>query len=286
MFPSGLPVEPGDDLWNAPALLRIRCSSCLSMPAGTLRQSVPVARPGMAIAHCLPSEDHRPRILTSGFHRCLVETVVPPTISPHYPTHVTCHGPPILRALGRVPDHLQTPTPGSFSQAVARQDACALAQPCARHSPPRQGRWLQMAAIERSALARPCLDRRLGDLETFNKAVASWTDQRHHARTTVQWKLTTTEARQQLKRTYPMLQDSFERALASLAPACAALARSLKGRLPLPERVAAPRLRRRCESRRSTRQESSRLPFWLIACRLDITTSGGGRLTPDVTRVS
>ena len=68
------------------------------------------------------------------------------------------------------------------------------------------GSWLNMAEIELAALARQCLDRRIGDIDTF-KEVAIWTDERNHARKTVQWKFTKTEARQTLKRKYPMLQD-------------------------------------------------------------------------------
>ena len=64
-----------------------------------------------------------------------------------------------------------------------------------------------MAEIELSALARQCLDRRIGDMDTFNKEVAIWTDKRNQARKTVEWKFTKTEARKKLKRKYPMLQD-------------------------------------------------------------------------------
>jgi len=64
-----------------------------------------------------------------------------------------------------------------------------------------------MAEIELSALARQCLDRRIGHIDTFKKEVTFWTDNRNHACKTVQWKFTTTEARQTRKRKYPMLQD-------------------------------------------------------------------------------
>jgi hypothetical protein len=106
-----------------------------------------------------------------------------------------------------VQDNLNPHPPGSFSQALAPQDAFALAQQFARHDTPLQGSWLHMAEIALSALARPCRDRRLGDLATFKQEVALWTAKRNHARTTVQWKFTPTAARQKLKRKYPLLQD-------------------------------------------------------------------------------
>jgi hypothetical protein len=90
---------------------------------------------------------------------------------------------------------------------LAPQEAFDLAQKFELHYTPIKGSWLNMAEIELSALARQCLDRRIGDMDTFKKEVAIWTDKRHHARKTVEWKFTKTEARKKLKRKYPMLQD-------------------------------------------------------------------------------
>jgi DDE superfamily endonuclease len=106
-----------------------------------------------------------------------------------------------------VQDHRNTHTPGSFYQAFAPPEAVDLAQKFARHDTPIQGSWLNMAEIELSALARQCLDRRIGTIDTFKKEVTCWTDHRNHVCTTVQWKFTTTEACQKLNRKYPMLQD-------------------------------------------------------------------------------
>jgi hypothetical protein len=106
-----------------------------------------------------------------------------------------------------VQDNLNTHTPGSFYQALPPQDAFELAQKFELHYTPLKGSWLNMAEIELSALARQCLDRRIGDIDTFTPEVAIWTDERNHARKTVQWKFTKIEARQKLKRKYPMLQD-------------------------------------------------------------------------------
>jgi DDE superfamily endonuclease len=106
-----------------------------------------------------------------------------------------------------VQDNLNTHTPGSFYQALAPQEAFDLAQKFELHYTPIKGSWLNMAEIELSALARQCLDRRIGNIDTFKKEVALWTDNRNHACKTVQWKFTTPEARKKLKRKYPLLQD-------------------------------------------------------------------------------
>jgi DDE superfamily endonuclease len=106
-----------------------------------------------------------------------------------------------------VQDNLNTHTPGSFYQALAPQEAFDLAQKFELHYTPIKGSWLNMAEIELSAPARQCLDRRIGNIDTFKKEVALWTDNRNHACKTVQWKFTTPEARKKLKRKYPLLQD-------------------------------------------------------------------------------
>ena len=106
-----------------------------------------------------------------------------------------------------VQDNLNTHTPGSFYQALAPQEAFDLAQKFDLHYTPIKGSWQNMGAIELSALARQCLDRRIGDTDRFKQEVSIWTDKRNHARKTLQWTFTDTEARQKLKRTYPPLQN-------------------------------------------------------------------------------
>ena len=106
-----------------------------------------------------------------------------------------------------VQDNLNTHTPGAFYQALAPQDAFDLAQNFELHYTPLKGSWLNMAEIELSALARQCLDRRIGDIETFTKETRIWTSKRNAARKTVRWQFTQAAARGKLKSKYPMLQD-------------------------------------------------------------------------------
>ena len=64
-----------------------------------------------------------------------------------------------------------------------------------------------MAETELSALARQCLDRRIGDIETLKTEANIWTEKRNKARKTVHWKFPKAEARKKLNSKYPMLQD-------------------------------------------------------------------------------
>jgi DDE superfamily endonuclease len=106
-----------------------------------------------------------------------------------------------------VQDNLNTHTPGAFYQAFPPQKAFELGQKFELHYTPIKGSWLNMAEIELSALARQCLDRRIGDIETFKNEVIVWTDQRNQARKRVRWQFTQTDTRRKLKSKYPMLQD-------------------------------------------------------------------------------
>ena len=66
-----------------------------------------------------------------------------------------------------VQDNLNTHNPGSFYAAFSPQDAFALAQRFDMYYTPTQASWLNMVELELSVLARQCLDRRIGDMETL-----------------------------------------------------------------------------------------------------------------------
>jgi DDE superfamily endonuclease len=114
---------------------------------------------------------------------------------------------PGIERIRLVQDNLNTHTPGSFYYACAPQDAFEFAQKFELHYTPLKGSWLNMAETELSALARQCLDRRIGDIETLKTAATIWTEKRNKARKTVRWNFTKAEARKKLNSKYPMLQD-------------------------------------------------------------------------------
>lgn len=114
---------------------------------------------------------------------------------------------PSVEVLRLVQDHVNTHTPGSFYHALAPHEAFGLARKFELHDTPLKASWLNMAEIEFSALAHQCLDRRIGDVATLQKEVASWTGKRNQARKTVRWKFTKSDARRKLHGKYPIIQN-------------------------------------------------------------------------------
>ncbi len=114
---------------------------------------------------------------------------------------------PAVARMQLVPDNVNSPTPGAFSHALAPQEAFEWAQKFTRHSPPITGSWLNRAESERSALARHCLERRIGDMATWAKDAIIWSSNRNKARKTARGKLTKNDARRKLQKKYPMLQN-------------------------------------------------------------------------------
>lgn len=114
---------------------------------------------------------------------------------------------PAVDRIQLVQDNVNTHTPGAFYHALAPQEAFEWAQKFILHSTPIKGSWLNMAEIALSALARQCLDRRIGDMETLEKEAITWSTNRNKARKTARWKFTKNDARRKLQKKYPMLQN-------------------------------------------------------------------------------
>jgi hypothetical protein len=106
-----------------------------------------------------------------------------------------------------VMDHLNTHQPAARYQAFKPAQARALLERLDIHHTPKQGSWLNMAEIELSVLSRQCLDRRIPDLDTLTQEVAAWEQARNADPRPVHWRFTTPDARLQLKRLYPSIQD-------------------------------------------------------------------------------
>ena len=64
--------------------------------------------------------------------------------------------------------------------------------------------WLNRVAgaIEFSALAKQCLDRRIPTLETLEKEVLAWAQERNKKQVKINWLFHTPKARTKLKRHY------------------------------------------------------------------------------------
>jgi len=104
-----------------------------------------------------------------------------------------------------VMDNLNTHTKGSLYQAFPPKKALALARRLEIHYTPKHGSWLNMAEIELSVLTRQCLDRRIKDIKALNKEISAWESVRNSSAKNVDWHFKTTDARDKLKRLYPLI---------------------------------------------------------------------------------
>jgi len=70
------------------------------------------------------------------------------------------------------------------------------------HYTPKHGSWLNRAETEFSALARQCLDRRIGSQQQLEAEALAWQANRNAAAIKVHWSFTTEKARDKLKNSY------------------------------------------------------------------------------------
>ena len=103
-------------------------------------------------------------------------------------------------------DKLNTHVKASLYEVFQPAEAKRLADKLEIHYTPKHGSWLNVAEIELSVLARQCLSRRLGDLETMKREVEAWGQERKRTPVKVNWQFTTDDARIKLKRLYPSIQ--------------------------------------------------------------------------------
>jgi hypothetical protein len=105
-----------------------------------------------------------------------------------------------------VTDNLNIHTPGSLYEAFQPAAARRLTERVEWHYTPKHGSWLNVAECELSALARQCLNRRIGSAEVLRREVDEWADDRNHREVAVRWRFTATDARIRLRHLYPSLQ--------------------------------------------------------------------------------
>lgn len=105
-----------------------------------------------------------------------------------------------------VTDNLNTHTLASLYEAFPPEQARRIAGRIEWHYTPKHGSWLDMAEIELSALAKQCLDRRIGGQAELRQEVGAWEEERNERGVGVQWRFTTADARIKLHRLYPSTQ--------------------------------------------------------------------------------
>jgi transposase len=114
---------------------------------------------------------------------------------------------PRARRVRLIMDNLNTHALGALYETFAPAEARALCERLELHYTPKHASWLNMAEIELSALARQCLNRRLGNLDTVKREVSAWEKQRNREQAQIHWQFTTGNARIKLRRLYPTFND-------------------------------------------------------------------------------
>ena len=102
-----------------------------------------------------------------------------------------------------VTDNLNTHTPAAFYQAFPAPEARRILERLEWHYTPKHGSWLNMAELERSALARQCLARRIPDRPTLAREVAAWVATRNATTVRIAWRVGIADARVKLAHCYP-----------------------------------------------------------------------------------
>ncbi len=106
-------------------------------------------------------------------------------------------------------DNLSTHKPAAFYEAFEPAEARRLAERFEWHYTPKHGSprgWLNVAEMELSVPARPCLDRRIPDRAVLACEVAAWQQQRNGAEVRVDWQFTNADARIKLRKLYPTIE--------------------------------------------------------------------------------
>ena len=104
-------------------------------------------------------------------------------------------------------DNLNTHKLGSLYEAFEPCEARRIAQRLEFHYTPTHGSWLNMAEIELSVFSRGCLNRRISDEPELRREVAALERERNAAKSAIDWRFTTQDARRKLQHIYPTKPD-------------------------------------------------------------------------------
>jgi len=101
-------------------------------------------------------------------------------------------------------DNLSTHSAGALYDAFPAPEAHRVLKRLEFHYTPKHASWLNMVEIEIGVLRSQCLDRRIDDKHELIAEVAAWESQRNAAADRIKWMFTTQNAREKLRRAYPV----------------------------------------------------------------------------------
>ena len=102
---------------------------------------------------------------------------------------------------------LNTHKLGSLYEAFEPCEARRIAKRLEFHYTPTHGSWLNMAEIELSVFSRGCLNRRISDEAELRREVAALESERNEARSAIDWRFSTQDARSKLQHIDPTKPD-------------------------------------------------------------------------------
>ena len=100
-------------------------------------------------------------------------------------------------------DNRNTHRPASLYETFEPKEASRVIQRLEFHYTPKPGSWLNMAEIEFSVFSNQCLNRRIEDEGSLKREIAALETERNQAGATIDWRFSTTDARNKLRYIYP-----------------------------------------------------------------------------------
>ena len=100
-------------------------------------------------------------------------------------------------------DNLNTHTIASLYEAFEPVMARRLVEKLEIHYTPKHGSWLNMAEIELSVLSRQCTNDYFENSDQLAQRIEAWEPKRNDEKTSIDWRLTTADARIKLRKLYP-----------------------------------------------------------------------------------
>ncbi|MCL2257064.1 MAG: IS630 family transposase, partial [Candidatus Bathyarchaeota archaeon] len=104
-----------------------------------------------------------------------------------------------------VADNLNAHKVGALCEVFCVEEARRLLNRFEWHFAPNHGSWLDMVEIEIGVMCRQVLGVAFVDMESFERQVKAWIQQRNVQCVKVNWQFTTKDARIKLKRLYPTI---------------------------------------------------------------------------------
>ena len=103
-----------------------------------------------------------------------------------------------------VVDNLNIHSIGSLYETFPPEEARRLRNKLEIHYTPKHGSWLNMAEIEINVLSNHGLSKRIPTIQQMRKEVTAWNKARNAAKSKINWRFSTDDARIKLKRLYPL----------------------------------------------------------------------------------